>query len=52
MTVGDIEFLALAIGTITVFGGVLAWATWMEGRAARRAPQQVQAETETLRRAA
>jgi hypothetical protein len=33
MTAGNIVFLCIAVGGITLFGAVLAWASWMEGRA-------------------
>jgi multidrug resistance efflux pump len=36
MTAGEIGFLVLAIGAITLFGGVLGWASWMEWRALKR----------------
>jgi len=39
MSAGEIGFLALAIGAITLFGGVLGWASWMESRANRRKRQ-------------
>ena len=32
MTTGNIVFLCIAVGGITLFGAVLAWASWMEGR--------------------
>ena len=31
----DIEFLCVAVGAISLFGGVLAWASFMEWREAR-----------------
>jgi hypothetical protein len=31
-----VGFLALSIGAITLFGGVLAWASWMESREAKQ----------------
>ena len=36
MSGGELAFLVLAIGALTLFGGVLAWASWMESRAKRR----------------
>jgi predicted negative regulator of RcsB-dependent stress response len=39
MSAGEIGFLALAISAITLFGGVLGWASWMEGRANKRKRQ-------------
>jgi len=39
MTVAGIEFLVLAVGALTVFGGVLAWASWDESRRMRRTRQ-------------
>jgi hypothetical protein len=35
----DIAFLALAAGAFSLFGGVLAWASWMEWRANRKSRQ-------------
>jgi hypothetical protein len=35
MSTGEIAFLALAVGAITLFGGALAWASWMESRDAK-----------------
>jgi hypothetical protein len=32
MQPGDIAFLCVAVGAITLFGGVLAWASFMEWR--------------------
>ncbi len=32
MSNGEIAFLCMAVGAITLFGGVLAWASWMEAR--------------------
>jgi hypothetical protein len=32
MTTGEIGFLAFIVGAWIVFGGALAWASWMEGR--------------------
>jgi hypothetical protein len=36
MTVENVAFLALVIGALSLFGGVLAWASWMEERETRR----------------
>jgi len=36
MSVEDFAFLALVVGALSLFGGVLAWASWMEGREKRR----------------
>jgi hypothetical protein len=33
MSISEMQFLALVIGALTLFGGVLAWATWTESRA-------------------
>jgi len=32
MSTNEIAFLALAISALTIFGGALAWASWMESR--------------------
>lgn len=32
MTSSELAFLILAVSAFTLFGGVLAWATWIEGR--------------------
>ena len=32
MPIGDIIFLCVVVGALTLFGGVLAWACWMEAR--------------------
>jgi hypothetical protein len=32
MSTNELVFLILAVGAISVFGGVLAWASWMESR--------------------
>ena len=37
MTTGGLEFLALVIGALSLFAGVLGWASWMEGRDKKRA---------------
>lgn len=36
LTVSEIAFLALAVGALSLFAGVLGWASWMESRTARR----------------
>jgi hypothetical protein len=36
MPATDFAFLCLITGAFVLFGGVLAWASWMESRAARR----------------
>ena len=40
MTAMEMGFLALIVGALTVFGGVLAWASWMESRGASRAAEK------------
>jgi hypothetical protein len=37
MSTSEIAFLCLVVGALTLFGGVLAWASWDESRARRRA---------------
>lgn len=37
MTTGEIGMLTLIIGALTLFGSVLAWASWQETRQRRRA---------------
>jgi len=37
MSNNEIAFLILALGAFSLFGGVLAWASWMESRAKRHA---------------
>jgi hypothetical protein len=32
MSAGNIVFLCIAVGALTLFGAVLAWACWMEAR--------------------
>ncbi len=32
MSSGEIAFLAMVIGALSVFAGALAWAQWMESR--------------------
>jgi len=36
MQSGELAFLTLAVGAISLFGGVLAWASFMEWRATKR----------------
>jgi hypothetical protein len=36
MTTNEIAFVVLALSAFSLFGGVLGWASWMEGRANRR----------------
>jgi hypothetical protein len=33
VTTNELVFLVLAVSAFSVFGGVLAWASWMEARA-------------------
>ena len=35
MSGDEFAFLLLALGAFTLFGGTLAWASWMESRAKR-----------------
>lgn len=35
MSTQEISFLVLVVGALFVFGGVLAWASWMESRDTR-----------------
>jgi hypothetical protein len=39
MTLEGMEFVVLAVGALTLFGGVLAWASWDESRRLRRKRQ-------------
>lgn len=32
MTTMELGYLALIVGAFTLFGGVLAWSSWMESR--------------------
>ena len=32
MPVQDIAFIGLVVGALSLFAGVLGWATWMENR--------------------
>lgn len=36
MQVNDIEIVALVVAAMSLFGGVLGWASWDESRRARR----------------
>ena len=36
MTANDIAFLTLVVGALTLFGGVLGWASWDESRNNRK----------------
>ena len=36
MQANDIEFLVLVVGALSLFGGVLGWASWDESRRAAR----------------
>ncbi len=38
MTAMEMGFLALIVGALTLFGGVLGWASWTESRNASRVP--------------
>jgi uncharacterized membrane protein len=51
MPVESIAFLALVIGALSLFGGVLAWASWMEWRQDRRKSTRQQARPEPARKA-
>ncbi len=39
MQTADIEFLILVVVALSVFGGVLGWASWEESRRTRRSRQ-------------
>jgi hypothetical protein len=49
MTTGNIVFLCIAVGGITLFGAVLAWASWMEGRAKK--PRSVSGQSNSSEKA-
>ena len=36
MSGGEMAFLGMVVGALTLFGGVLAWASWEETRASRK----------------
>ena len=36
MPVNDAVFLAAIVGAFVLFGGALAWASWMESRAQKK----------------
>lgn len=36
MNTNEIAFLILALSAFSLFGGVLAWASWMESRSGSR----------------
>ena len=36
MLAGNILFLCIAVGSLALLGGVLAWASWMEAREERQ----------------
>jgi hypothetical protein len=40
MSTNEIAFLALALGAMSLLAGVLGWATWMEYRARKSAPER------------
>lgn len=42
MSSHEIAFLCMVVAAITLFGGVLAWASWMESRDKRRPQTQRQ----------
>ncbi|HET7084596.1 MAG TPA: hypothetical protein VFI23_07495 [Rhizomicrobium sp.] len=42
MQPGEIAFLMVAVGAISLFGGVLAWASWMEWRDKKKKKQRQQ----------
>ena len=39
MSASDMGMLALFVGAFAVFGGALAWASWMESRPRPKAPR-------------
>ncbi len=45
MQPGDIAFICVAVGAITLFGGVLAWASWMEWRGAKKKAERREIHT-------
>ena len=36
MSVNEIAFLTAIVSAFVLFGGALAWASWMEGRAQKK----------------
>lgn len=40
MSVNEIAFLALCVGSLTLLGAALAWANWMENRSRRQRADQ------------
>ena len=49
MLTGEQGFLLLAISAFSLFGGVLAWACWMESRDNKRKAAATPAKTEVLK---
>jgi hypothetical protein len=45
MSLGNVFFLCIAVGAITLFGGVLAWASWMEARDEKRKASRSTSQT-------
>jgi len=45
MSLGNVLFLCVAIAAITLFGGVLAWASWMEARDEKRKASRSMSQT-------
>lgn len=52
MSAGNIVFLCIAFGGITLFGATLAWASWMEGRAQKRKKSKMQDDLGSMERGA
>lgn len=50
MSSGEIAFLSMVVGAITLFGGVLAWASWMEARDSRSSQRQRQSRAAAEKR--
>jgi hypothetical protein len=44
MTTGGLAFLVLVISALSLFAGVLGWASWMEGRDKKRAAAAIKTE--------
>ena len=40
MTTTELGFLIMAVGALTVFGGALGWASWMESRNTSASPRE------------